>query len=193
MATEMRIIKKYPNRRLYDTAISSYITLEDVKQLVLEQIPVKVIEARSEEDITHSILLQIIIEQEVSGPSLFSTDSLQKLIRLYSMDPMNSMQQILRPMVEQTMAFFSSQQNFLKEAMKNNASPKAFEKDFLGFMSEQTQKNVENWQQFQQLQQKMQQDWLQLFSTQGNRSQDPSPFSPEDREDKGSTPGSSHR
>lgn len=157
MTIEERIIKKYPNRRLYDTAISSYITLDDVKHLVVEQIPIKVIDARTQEDITHSTLLQIIIEQEENGPPLFTTDSLQKLIRLYSLGPM---QEMLRPMFEQTMAFFSNQQNILKETLSKNT--KGFESDPIRFMSELTQKNVANW---QTLQQQLQQQWLQMFST----------------------------
>ena len=68
--SEPRVIKKYPNRRLYDTAISSYITLEDVKQLVLERAEFHVIDARTNTDITHGILLQIISEQEEQGLSL---------------------------------------------------------------------------------------------------------------------------
>ena len=81
--TDQRIIKKYPNRRLYDTAISSYITLEDVKNLILEQTSVKVIDARSQNDITHSTLLQIVSEQEEKGPHLFSNEMLALMIRFY--------------------------------------------------------------------------------------------------------------
>ena len=62
MTTELRMIKKYPNRRLYDTATSSYITLADVKQLVLERVSFKVVDAKSNEDLTRSILLQIILD-----------------------------------------------------------------------------------------------------------------------------------
>ncbi|HRE30521.1 MAG TPA: polyhydroxyalkanoate synthesis regulator DNA-binding domain-containing protein, partial [Candidatus Berkiella sp.] len=81
--SEPRVIKKYPNRRLYDTTISSYITLEDVKRLVVEQVAIKVVDARSQEDITHSTLLQIIIDQEENGPPLFTTPILQQMIRFY--------------------------------------------------------------------------------------------------------------
>jgi polyhydroxyalkanoate synthesis repressor PhaR len=64
MSEDTRLIKKYPNRRLYDTATSSYITLADVKKLVLGQTPFKVVDAKSSEDLTRSILLQIILEEE---------------------------------------------------------------------------------------------------------------------------------
>ncbi|MFI4937590.1 MAG: polyhydroxyalkanoate synthesis repressor PhaR [Candidatus Berkiellales bacterium] len=104
---EPRLIKKYPNRRLYDTAISSYITLEDVKRLVLEQVAVKVIDAKSQEDITHSTLLQIIIEQEEKGPSLFTTENLQHMIRFYG----GEMQKMLGPLFTQGMTNLT-QQNF---------------------------------------------------------------------------------
>ena len=67
-----RLIKKYPNRRLYDTETSTYITLSDVKQLVLDQEEFKVMDAKSAEDLTRSILLQIILEEETGGVPIFS-------------------------------------------------------------------------------------------------------------------------
>ena len=84
MSEDIRIIKKYPNRRLYDTTTSSYITLEDVKKLVLDQTEFKVQDAKTKEDLTRSILLQIILEEE-SGPGspMFSSDVLSKIIRFY--------------------------------------------------------------------------------------------------------------
>lgn len=97
MSNELHVIKKYPNRRLYDTEISSYITLEDVKQLVIKEVPIQVVDARTKEDITYNTLLQIIIENEEKGPSFFSTDVLQKMIRVYG----GSMQQMLRMMLDQ--------------------------------------------------------------------------------------------
>src|ERR1700681_3420669 len=74
MTEEIRLIKKYPNRRLYDTATSSYITLADVKQLVLDQVIFKVVDAKSDEDLTRAILLQIILEEESAGAPMFSSD-----------------------------------------------------------------------------------------------------------------------
>jgi polyhydroxyalkanoate synthesis repressor PhaR len=71
--TAERLIKKYPNRRLYDTETSTYITLTDVKQLVLEQEDFKVVDAKSNEDLTRSILLQIILEEESGGVPMFSS------------------------------------------------------------------------------------------------------------------------
>ena len=78
-----RIIKKYPNRRLYDTDTSTYITLAEVKQLVMARAPIVVRDAKTGEDITRAILLQIILEEESGGVPLFSAPSLSNLIRFY--------------------------------------------------------------------------------------------------------------
>ncbi|MBY0558067.1 MAG: polyhydroxyalkanoate synthesis repressor PhaR [Burkholderiaceae bacterium] len=78
-----RLIKKYPNRRLYDTQTSSYITLTDVKQLVLDNELFTVVDAKSNEDLSRSILLQIILEEEANGAPMFSTDVLAQIIRFY--------------------------------------------------------------------------------------------------------------
>ena len=80
---EVRTIKKYPNRRLYDTELSRYITLSDVRELVLKGVDFRVVAANSDEDLTRSILLQIIIEQESGGEPLFTTEVLSKMIRFY--------------------------------------------------------------------------------------------------------------
>lgn len=78
-----RLIKKYPNRRLYDTHTSSHLTLADIRQLVIDKIPFQVIDAKSGEDLTRSILLQIIQEAESSGEPIFSSDMLMGIIRFY--------------------------------------------------------------------------------------------------------------
>ena len=78
-----RIIKKYPNRRLYDTSESKYVTLSDVRKLVLDDIPFCVIDKKTSEDITRNILLQIIVEQEETSEPIFSTDVLQQMIGFY--------------------------------------------------------------------------------------------------------------
>ena len=79
----LRVIKKYPNRRLYDTDASSYITLSEVKQLVMDQEPFVVRDAKTNEDLTRSILLQIILEEEAGGAPMFSEAALANLIRFY--------------------------------------------------------------------------------------------------------------
>ncbi|MBN9286655.1 MAG: polyhydroxyalkanoate synthesis repressor PhaR [Gammaproteobacteria bacterium 39-13] len=148
---EPRIIKKYPNRRLYDTAISSYITLEDVRRLVIEQIPIKVVDARSQEDITHSTLLQIIIEQEESGPPLFTIDSLQKMIRSYG----GAMQTFLSKIFEQGMDVYAEQQSLFKGNAAASVSQEDA-KDPVRLMTDIAQRNVAHWQQLQQ-------QWLNNF------------------------------
>jgi polyhydroxyalkanoate synthesis repressor PhaR len=80
---EIRIIKKYPNRRLYDTQTSTYITITDVKQLVLDQEEFKVIDAKSSDDLTRAILMQIILDEEAGGKPMFSAPVLSNIIRFY--------------------------------------------------------------------------------------------------------------
>ena len=83
MENPLRLIKKYPNRRLYDTKTSSYITLADVKQMVLKQEEFQVVDAKSGDDLTRQILLQIILEEESGGAPMFSSDLLSQMIRSY--------------------------------------------------------------------------------------------------------------
>jgi len=111
----MRIIKKYPNRRLYDTEISSYITLEDVKKLVTAGINLKVIDARTEEDLTSPTLLQIITEQEDKGVPMFTNEILQNIIRFYG----NSMQGLMSNFLEESMNTFMQQQESLQQQLGN--------------------------------------------------------------------------
>ena len=78
-----RVIKKYPNRRLYDTSTSSYVALTDIKQLVMTQTPFRVLDAKSGEDLTRSILLQIILEHESDGAPILTEQVLANIIRFY--------------------------------------------------------------------------------------------------------------
>lgn len=80
---ESRVIKKYPNRRLYDTETSAYITLAEVKQLVMRNAPFVVRDAKSGEDLTRSILLQIILEEEAGGAPMFTEPVLASIIRFH--------------------------------------------------------------------------------------------------------------
>ena len=104
-----RLIKKYPNRRLYDTQTSSYITLTDVKQLVLEAEPFTVVDAKSNDDLTRSILLQIILEEEASGVPMFSTDVLAQIIRYYG----HAMQGMMGSYLEKNIQAFTDIQRKL--------------------------------------------------------------------------------
>lgn len=111
---DVRIIKKYPNRRLYDTEISRYITLEEVRQLVLQNIRFRVEDKRSREDITRSILLQVIAEQEQGGDPIFTTELLTFILRFYG----NPMQASIGRYLELSVRLFLEQQGSFTEQLK---------------------------------------------------------------------------
>src|SRR6202163_5036823 len=109
----LRLIKKYPNRRLYDTKTSSYITLADVKQMVLKQEEFQVIDAKSGDDLTRQILLQIILEEESGGVPMFSSDMLANIIRYYG----HAMQGMMGSYLERSIsAFHEAQKRFQEQA-----------------------------------------------------------------------------
>ena len=114
MTTPVRMIKKYPNRRLYDTANSGYITLADVKQMVLDQIDFQVVEAKSGEDLTRAILLQIILEEESGGLPMFSSEMLTQMIRFYG----TAQQTMMGQYMEQNVKAFLSIQKKLQDQAK---------------------------------------------------------------------------
>jgi len=111
MQSQVRLIKKYPNRRLYDTKTSSYITLADVKQMVLKQEDFQVVDAKSGDDLTRQILLQIILEEESGGVPMFSSDLLSQLIRSYG----NAMQGMMGSYLERNIRAFQDIQKALQE------------------------------------------------------------------------------
>ncbi len=111
MTKATRLIKKYPNRRLYDTQTSAYITLADVRQLVLADEAFTVIDAKSGEDLTRSILLQIILEAEAGGAPLFTSPMLAQIIRFYG----HAMQGMMGSYLEKAMMAFVEIQNKLQE------------------------------------------------------------------------------
>jgi len=114
MAAQSRLIKKYPNRRLYDTRTSTYITLADVKQLVLGHESFQVVDAKSGDDLTRAILLQIILEEEAGGAPMFSSDLLSQMIRFYG----NAMQGMMGNYIENNIKSFTEVQSKLKEQAK---------------------------------------------------------------------------
>lgn len=129
-----RLIKKYPNRRLYDTQTSSYITLADVKQLVLGNEEFKVVDAKTEEDLTRSILLQIILEEEASGQPMFSSAALAQIIRYYG----HAMQGMMGSYLEKNIQVFIDIQNKLAENSKGLMDEKTFSPEmWTQFMSVQ--------------------------------------------------------
>ena len=113
-AGQDRLIKKYPNRRLYDTQTSTYVTLSDIKNLVMANEVFKVVEAKTEEDLTRNILLQIILEEEAGGAPVFSSQMLSQIIRFYG----NSMQGLMGNYLEKTMQSFVDIHNKLGDQTK---------------------------------------------------------------------------
>src|SRR4026209_2329695 len=111
MESQLRLIKKYPNRRLYDTKTSSYITLADVKQMVLKQEEFQVVDAKSGDDMTRQLLLQIILEEESGGVPMFTSDLLSQMIRSYG----NAMQGMMGSYLERNMKAFQDIQKALQE------------------------------------------------------------------------------
>ena len=114
MGDTPRIIKKYPNRRLYDTANSGYITLADVKQMVLENLAFQVIDAKTGDDLTRTILLQIILEEEAGGMPMFSSEMLAQMIRFYG----SAQQTIMGSYIEQNVTAFLAIQKKLQDQAK---------------------------------------------------------------------------
>jgi polyhydroxyalkanoate synthesis repressor PhaR len=114
-----RILKKYPNRRLYDTELSTYVTLADVKAMVLTNEDFEVRDAKTHEDLTRSILLQIILEEETGGRPIFSALLLSQIIRFYG----HAMQGMMGPYLEKNVQTFTDMQARLVEQSKGLYDP----------------------------------------------------------------------
>ena len=110
----VRVIKKYPNRRLYDTDTSSYITLAEIKSLVMKAVPFVVRDAKTGEDLTRSILLQIILEEETAGVPLFTETMLANIIRFYG----HAMQHHMGSYLEKNMQLFMDLQKRMADQTK---------------------------------------------------------------------------
>ncbi len=115
MADQIRLIKKYPNRRLYDTQTSSYITLADVKEFVLDHGIFQVVDAKTGEDLTRNILLQIILEEEAGGAPMFTSDLLSQMIRFYG----NAMQGMMGKYLENNIKAFTDMQAKLQDQVRS--------------------------------------------------------------------------
>jgi polyhydroxyalkanoate synthesis repressor PhaR len=113
--TKQRVIKKYANRRLYDTEESRYVALEDIRQLVMDGRHFRIVDAQGGEDITRSILLQIIVEQEEKGQPILSTRLLEQLIRYYG----DNLQSFVGAYLEKSMDFFIKEQAVLQDQMES--------------------------------------------------------------------------
>lgn len=134
--TQSRIIKKYPNRRLYDTEESRYITLADIRRLVLDRVDFVVIDKKSQQDITRSILLQVISEQEQEGEPILSRDFLSQIIRAYG----STMQNVASSYIEQSLKLFMSQQQQVRDRVRNVVGI-----DPVGVVTDITVKNYNRW------------------------------------------------
>jgi len=160
--SEPRVIKKYPNRRLYDTVESRYITLADIRRLVTDKIDFLVIDKKSQEDITRSILLQVIAEQEHQGEPLMSQDFLSQIIRSYG----GAMQGVVGSYLEQSLKLLSTQQQQMRDSMRGTLGAEAYES-----IASLSQNNLARWR-------AVQEDIFKAMS--GNNA------SPQKRDDEGS-------
>jgi polyhydroxyalkanoate synthesis repressor PhaR len=133
--SELRTIKKYPNRRLYDTVESRYITLSDIRRLVIDRVDFVVIDKKSQEDITRSILLQVIAEQEHGVEPLMSRDFLSHIIRSYG----GATQGMIGSYLEQSLKLFAGQQRAKSVGDAESALP----------ANNLAQKNYQRWRQVQ--------------------------------------------
>ena len=161
-----RVIKKYPNRRLYDTTTSTYITLAEVKQLVMASENLVVRDAKTGEDITRSILLQIILEEEAGGAPMFSEAVLANIIRFYG----HAMQGFMGSYLEKNIQMFTDMQARLAE-QSPGMTPEAWAK-FMGAQSPMVQGLMGNYTEqsrtlFTQMQEQMQKQTEQLLGAFG--------------------------
>jgi polyhydroxyalkanoate synthesis repressor PhaR len=138
--SEPRVIKKYPNRRLYDTALSKYITLEDVRRLVRDRVVFVVRDAQTDEDITRSILLQVIAEQEAGGEPIFTIPILTQIIRFYG----DAVQGLASDFLQRSLLAFGEQQQQFRRQLDELMT-----KDAVGAMSDLTARNLALWQEMQ--------------------------------------------
>lgn len=139
--TAIRIIKKYPNRRLYDTEISSYITIEDVRQLIVDGESFEVRDAKTGADLTRQVLLQIITEHEQDGQPMLSTELLSQLIRFYG----DSLQGFMGNYLERSMQVFLEQQQQFRQQMGGLIGQTPWT-----MLNQLTERNMELWKDFQQ-------------------------------------------
>jgi polyhydroxyalkanoate synthesis repressor PhaR len=147
----LRTIKKYPNRRLYDTHTSSYITLHEVKNMVVAGTALQVVDAKTNEDLTRSIFLQIILEEESGGVPMFSEVALANIIRFYG----HSMQGFMGSYLEKNVQAFLDIQQHMSEQSKQltpelwtqmMSQPNTFLKNVMGNYTEQSQQMLKQMQ-----------------------------------------------
>ncbi|MGX2040503.1 polyhydroxyalkanoate synthesis repressor PhaR [Methylocaldum sp. MU1018] len=132
-----RLIKKYPNRRLYDTAVSQYVTFEDIRRLVKDAVKFRVVDAKTGGDITRSILLQLIVEEEEKGQPIFTVEILEQIIRTYG----NAMQGFMTAYLKESMEVFLKQQKRVQTQMAS-----LIETAPLSVFTELARQNLKLWQ-----------------------------------------------
>jgi len=170
MAESVRLIKKYPNRRLYDTKTSSYITLVNVKELVLKNEEFQVIDAKTGDDLTRSILLQIILEEEGGGAPMFSSDVLTQFIRFYG----SAMQGMMGSYLERNVQLFNELQKRMQDQSKsllgdNSKLNQDWWNQFLSFQGPAMQSLISTYMDqsrnmFMQMQEQLQSQTRNMFS-----------------------------
>jgi len=136
-AGDVRVIKKYPNRRIYDTETSKYIKIDDIREMIVDGINFVVLDSKSGEDVTRSVLLQLIIEQESENNPLFTTENLKTFIRYWGQVP----HQPFAEFMDQSLNFFKYQQDQFSDSfsgMMQNNPMKAF--------ADMSKQNMEMWQ-----------------------------------------------
>jgi polyhydroxyalkanoate synthesis repressor PhaR len=131
-----RVIRKYPNRRLYDTVESRYVTLADVRRLVVERVDFVVLDRKTQQDITRSILLQVIAEQEGAGEALMSRDFLSQVIRSYG----SGLHDFVGRYLDESIQLFAREQRDLRDKFKNVVGI-----DPLETVTAVAQKNYQRW------------------------------------------------
>ena len=136
-----RIITKYPNRRLYDTEESRYVTLADIRKLVIGKVDFVVVDRKTDEDITRSILLQVITEQEQHGESVMSQDFLSQVIRSYG----KVVPELASGYLEESMNFFMTGQQNLRSQIKRVVGVDPF-----SVVADAAQKNFARWKSLQE-------------------------------------------
>ena len=145
----IRIIKKYPNRRVYDTETSQYIKIDDLRNMVMDGIEFQVIDTQSKEDVTRNVLLQIILEQESEKNPLLTTDNLKHFIRYSN----HQYSQLFSDYLTQNLNMFNQQQELFKHNVQEMLS-----KSPMDMLTEMNNKNVENWK-------NMQKSFFEQFTT----------------------------
>jgi polyhydroxyalkanoate synthesis repressor PhaR len=136
-----RVIRKYPNRRLYDTVESRYVTLADIRRLVVERVDFVVLDRKTQQDITRSILLQVIAEQEGAGEALMSRDFLSQVIRSYG----SGLQEFVGRYLDESIQLFAREQRDLRDKFKNVVGI-----DPLETVTNVAQKNYQRWKALQE-------------------------------------------